>query len=54
METEKRTYKILYDEAYSVEVEATTAEEARDMFYRGEYSGSPQYIEISGVDVVAE
>ena len=49
-----KKYKIIYEEAYDVIVEAENEDEAVEAFTTGEYSSTPHYREITGYEVYEE
>ena len=46
------TYKIYFEEAFDVIIEAKDEDEAREKFMQGEYENKPNYREITGFDIV--
>lgn len=47
-----KTFKVYFEEAFDVIIEAENEEEAKEKLMKGEYSDKPNYREITGVDAI--
>lgn len=49
-----KKYKIIYEEAYDIIIEAENEDEAYEIFSTGEYSAEPHFREITGYEIYEE